>query len=77
VNSPEFIHGDLDTGLLERSFVGKQPPISKDRRDAAIIAAVITAHEEARRLKPATGQTGAGMDPWRLLGRPGALNRGR
>jgi len=77
VNSPEFIHGDIDTGLLEREFSGKTPAIREDRRDAAVIAAVITAHEEAHRLKPAGGGTGSGMDPWRLLGRPGALNRGR
>ena len=76
LNSEEFIQGEIDTGLLERSFTGTPPPARKDREDAAILAAVIATHEQARRLRP-TRESGGGMNPWRLLGRPGISRRGR
>jgi hypothetical protein len=49
-----------------------------DREQAALIAAVIGAHEEARRLRPPREGGGDGAaSAWRILGRPGALPRGR
>jgi acetyl-CoA carboxylase biotin carboxylase subunit len=74
VNSPEFVAGQLDTGLLERQFRGIPPSASPDRELAAIVAAVIATHEENRRLRPSPGGAG-GTNPWRLLGRPGAGTR--
>jgi acetyl-CoA/propionyl-CoA carboxylase biotin carboxyl carrier protein len=76
VNSPEFVSGEIDTGLLERSFTGTPPAASPDRERAAIVAAVLDVHEEAARMKPVDEDGGEGMDPWRLLGRPGALRGG-
>jgi acetyl-CoA carboxylase biotin carboxylase subunit len=76
VNSPEFVSGEIDTGLLERSFTGTPPAASPDRERAAIVAAVLDVHEEAARMKPVDEDGDGGMDPWRLLGRPGALKGG-
>jgi len=76
LNSPEFMRGEIDTGLLERAFTGTMPPARPDREEAAILGAVIATHEESKRLRPSP-ETGGGMNPWRLLGRPGALRRGR
>jgi acetyl-CoA carboxylase biotin carboxylase subunit len=74
VNSPEFIHGNIDTGLLERGFQGVPPPARPDREEAAIVAAVIATHEAEQRLRP-TRSAESGMNPWRLMGRPGGPDR--
>jgi acetyl/propionyl-CoA carboxylase alpha subunit len=77
INSEEFIHGEFDTGFIERNFTGKQLAAHPDSERAAIIAAVIATHEEAQRMRPSRESGGAGVNAWKLMGRPGALGRGR
>jgi acetyl/propionyl-CoA carboxylase alpha subunit len=76
LNREEFIQGVIDTGFIERVFHGVERREDADREQAALIAAVISAHEEARRLLPSARSEGS-IDPWRLLGRPGAVPRDR
>jgi acetyl/propionyl-CoA carboxylase alpha subunit len=72
----EFIRGDFDTGFIESMFTGVERSTDPAAERAAVIAAVIAVHVEEQRVRPsATG--GDGMNPWRLMGRPGATNRGR
>ena len=72
----EFIRGDYDTRFIETVFKGMESETDSDRGRAAVIAAVIAAHEEEQRMRPAP-EGGSGINPWRLLGRPGATRRGR
>jgi acetyl/propionyl-CoA carboxylase alpha subunit len=76
LNRSEFIEGQYDTRFIEQVFHGVERRIDPDRERAAIIAAVIDAHEEANRLRPPSASDSK-VNPWRLLGRPGALQRGR
>ena len=76
INSDEFTQGELDTGLLAREFSGTPPPAKPDREIAAVLAAVIADYEKAGRLQPEQ-EGNDSVNPWRLLGRPGALRRGR
>jgi acetyl-CoA carboxylase biotin carboxylase subunit len=76
LNREEFIHGVIDTGFIEKVFHGVERRDDPTKEQAALIAAVIGAHEEARRLRPPRAGDGS-LPSWRLLGRPGALPRGR
>ena len=67
----EFIRGDFDTRFIETVFHGVERSEDPDRDRAAIIAAVIATHEEEKRIRTPEGNETA-MNPWRLLGRPGA-----
>ncbi len=72
----EFIRGDFDTSFIESMFTGVERSTDPAAERAAVIAAVIATHVEEQRVRPpAAGDSG--MDPWRLMGRPGATNRGR
>ncbi len=72
----EFIRGEFDTRFIETVFKDMVFEPNPERERAAVIAAVIAVHEESRRLRPERGGNG-GVNPWRLLGRPGALSRER
>jgi acetyl-CoA carboxylase biotin carboxylase subunit len=72
----EFIRGDYDTRFIETVFQGMERMTNSDRGRAAVVAAVIAAHEEEQRMRPAP-ESGRGINPWRLLGRPGAKGPGR
>jgi acetyl-CoA carboxylase biotin carboxylase subunit len=66
----EFIHGDLDTGFIERTFHGVERREDPERARAAVVAAAIAAYEESHRFsRPQDG--GPPVSAWRLLGRPG------
>ncbi|NNF06106.1 MAG: acetyl-CoA carboxylase biotin carboxylase subunit [Candidatus Eisenbacteria bacterium] len=69
VNSPEFIEGRMDTGLLEREFQGIPRSQREDRELAAIVAAVLATHEEARRTRPTKQSDSGAMSAWKLAGR--------
>jgi acetyl/propionyl-CoA carboxylase alpha subunit len=72
----EFIRGEFDTRFIERVFHGVERREDPARARAAIIASVIEAYEEDHRCRPSRQRTEA-VSPWRLLGRPGTLKRGR
>jgi len=66
----EFIHGNLDTGFIERTFHGLERREDPERARAAVVAAAIAAYEDAHRFsRPQDGQPAPSA--WRLLGRPG------
>jgi len=77
LNREEFIQGVIDTGFIERVFHGVERREDPEKERAALIAAVIGAHEESRRLRPPRGGGDGSLNPWKLLGRPGALPRDR
>ena len=73
----EFIRGDFDTRFIEKVFTGVERSTDPAAERAAVIAAVIATHAEQQRVRPEAAAGGDGMNPWRLLGRPGSTNRGR
>ncbi len=72
----EFVSGDIDTNMVGRIFKGIERREDPLRERAAVVAAVIAEYEGAQRLRPSP-DTGEGMNPWSLLGRPGAVTGGR
>ncbi len=70
----EFARGEFDTKFIENVFHGVERPSDPGREQASIIAAVIATHEEEQRIRRPEG-SGACMNPWRLMGRPGAEAR--
>jgi acetyl/propionyl-CoA carboxylase alpha subunit len=68
---PEFASGVYDTGLLER--MPRREPCAETEH-LAIIAAALLAHrkkEAGERRFAADGAHGPGVDPWKLMRRPG------
>jgi acetyl-CoA carboxylase biotin carboxylase subunit len=70
----EFIRGDFDTKFIETVFHGVERQVDPARQQASVIAAVIATHEKEQRIRRPEGSGGC-MNPWRLLGRPGAETR--
>ena len=65
---PDFLAGRLSTAFMERLMSADRPEAAGRRRTVALVAAALTAYEQAGKRAPLPPT--AGLSPWTQAGRP-------
>jgi acetyl-CoA carboxylase biotin carboxylase subunit len=73
MRDPDFVAGRLSTHFMERLMLSDRPEQGGTRRTVALIAAALTAYEQAGKRAPLP--TSQGLSPWTQSGRPGGWTR--
>jgi acetyl-CoA carboxylase biotin carboxylase subunit len=73
MRAPDFVAGRLSTRFMERLMLSDRPEQAGRRRTVALIAAALTAYEQAGKRAPLP--SAPGPSPWKQSGRPGGWTR--